>query len=218
MTSIRINRLLPGITTLGPGPRFGVWVQGCALACRGCASVDTWDRAGGADVDVDALARQILDAAARDALTGITITGGEPIDQASGLAALLDAIALDPLGAGLDVLVFTGYALPAARRRGAALLDRADTIIAGPYRADLPSDRPLVASSNQQVVHLTARGALRHADSAGPGHTDPRPTIQVMARGGELVLVGLPRPGDLDRLRAGLADKGVTLEGVSWAR
>ncbi|MEZ5085591.1 MAG: 4Fe-4S cluster-binding domain-containing protein [Tessaracoccus sp.] len=212
MSTLRINRMISGITALGPGRRFGLWVQGCELACPGCASVDTWASDGGELVDVTLLAQQLLAAARRDELTGITLTGGEPIDQAAGLAELLDIVAGHPLGADLDVLVFTGYPRIVAERRGSELLTRADTMVAGPYRATQPSTHPLIASANQELVHLTARSEARHRV------TTASPTIQVLTHDGELVLVGLPEPGDLHRLRAGLSAQGITMEEVSWVK
>lgn len=209
---VRVNRTVTGVTVLGAGVRIGVWVQGCALACPGCASVDTWAYDGGRSVETADLADTIIEAVHTHGLTGLTLTGGEPVDQAEALAVVLDRVRAHPACADLDVLLFTGYPLAAARRRGAALLDRVDTVIAGRYRRDLPSLVPLVASSNQEVHHLTARGKRRYAQAAsGTG-----PTIQLLASGGDLVMVGLPRPGDLDRLRSGLAERGVHLEGTSW--
>lgn len=53
--TVRVARIMAPITVLGPGSRVGLWVQGCALACPGCASRDTWDPGGGHAVDVSRL-------------------------------------------------------------------------------------------------------------------------------------------------------------------
>lgn len=207
---IALNRVVPGITTLGPGRRLGIWVQGCGLACAGCASVDTWDRQAGFRLTPYDLAREIIAQIEQHSLTGITLTGGEPADQSSALALALDIVAAHPLGNDVDVLLFTGYSLPAARKRAAALFRCIDTVIAGPYRRELPSSEPLVASSNQQLQHLTERGAARH--QAAPS----RERIQLLAQNGELTLVGLPAHGDLDRFTDALEERGVRMGSVSW--
>lgn len=215
MNVLRLSRTLAPITTLGPGRRMGIWVQGCTLACPGCASQDTWDPAGGSEMAIDEITRQVLDSVVEHDLTGITLTGGEPLDQADALGELLGRIRTEPVGATLDVLMFTGYALPVARKRGADLLPLLDTIVAGRYRRDLPSPDPLLGSSNQQLVHFTDKGRERHRIT----HTNDgdRRRIQVVAVDGELVMVGIPHPGDLDRIRSGLHAQGVHLEEVSWA-
>ena len=39
---IYLNKAHYPVTTLGPGRRIGLWLQGCTLACPGCVSRDTW--------------------------------------------------------------------------------------------------------------------------------------------------------------------------------
>ena len=44
---VAISRLHFPVTTLGPGRRLGIWFQGCSIQCRGCISIDTWDKTRG---------------------------------------------------------------------------------------------------------------------------------------------------------------------------
>ncbi|MDR1119236.1 MAG: radical SAM protein [Bifidobacteriaceae bacterium] len=237
--TIEVNRVLAPVTALGPGRRLGLWVQGCSLRCPGCASRDTWLRGGGTTVAVTELAADLADRVEAGSLTGLTVTGGEPLDQAPALKRLIiewrgrlapprSARAPraertpqppkpqppkpqrpkpePPAPEGqLDVLLFTGYTASAAKRKAGTLWGELDAVVAGPYRRDLPSDEPLVASSNQELLRLDP------AWEPGPGGR-----MQVMALDGELVMVGLPRPGDLDRLEASLRQRGVTFGGASW--
>jgi anaerobic ribonucleoside-triphosphate reductase activating protein len=203
--SIEVNRILSPITALGPGRRLGLWVQGCSLRCPGCASRDTWVRGAGTSMETETLARDLAARVEAESLTGLTITGGEPLDQAAGVAALVAELRRLLHPRGLDLLIFTGYAMPAAKTRSGPLWALMDAVVAGPYRRDLPSDQPLVASSNQRLLVLTPGW------EPGPGGK-----MQVMVAGGELTMVGLPRPGDLDRLEAELRGRGVHLGGASW--
>ncbi|MDR0365374.1 MAG: radical SAM protein [Bifidobacteriaceae bacterium] len=218
--SVAVNRILAPITALGPGRRLGLWVQGCALRCEGCASRDTWDPSGGRLMPTEELAAELNRLIELHELDGLTLTGGEPFDQAEALAETLRLLRLRPAPsersdsapeipgeskASLDVLAFTGYTASAAKRKAGALWEMLDAVVAGPYRQDLPSDEPLIASSNQQLIRLNPDWE--------PG---PARRMQVMTVDGELVLAGLPRPGDLDRLEAELARRGVVLGGLSW--
>lgn len=119
---LQLNRVAHPVTVLGPGRRLGLWVQGCHIRCAGCASVDTWDPAGGRPVDTEELAEDLASTIVKNRLTGLTITGGEPSEQDAALTDLVTRLrsALDerPEWAGdLDVLVFTGVAARTAARR-----------------------------------------------------------------------------------------------------
>jgi anaerobic ribonucleoside-triphosphate reductase activating protein len=217
---IEVNRILAPVTVLGWGRRVGLWVQGCRLACPGCASVDTWQRGAGRDWAADRLAEVLAQTALQGDLDGLTLTGGEPLDQAEALAqvvrqvtaAVRQARAGDSHPKPFDVLVFTGYPAAAGRRRAGPLWGLVDAAVAGPYRQAQPSAEPLVASANQELLALTALGRARYPLS------DQTPRMQAVAADGDLVMVGLPRPGDLDRIEAGLRRRGVFLGEVSWRR
>lgn len=203
---LRVSRIAAPITVLGPGRRAVVWVQGCTLACPGCASVDTWDAAGGRSVRVEDVVAEVLELVDQHGLDGITVSGGEPFQQAEAVADVLDA--LRAARADLDTVVFTGYDAAVARRRSVRLARLADVLVAGRYDRTQPSDQPLLASANQRIV-TSDRGEHRLADMVAA-------RVQVAADGTDLFVVGLPKPGDLDRLHQALEARGVALAGASW--
>ena len=64
----------------GPGVRFLIFMQGCAMRCRYCHNADTWDTKGGALMSAD----ELLGKAERYSaywgkIGGITVSGGEPL-------------------------------------------------------------------------------------------------------------------------------------------
>ena len=64
----------------GPGVRFIIFTQGCALRCRYCHNPDTWNAAGGQLRSAD----ELLDIAERyrsywGREGGLTVSGGEPL-------------------------------------------------------------------------------------------------------------------------------------------
>ncbi|MFN2495707.1 MAG: 4Fe-4S single cluster domain-containing protein [Pseudonocardiaceae bacterium] len=227
MTKLALNRTHYPVTVLGPGVRAGIWVQGCTIGCSGCVARDTWDTDGGAAVDVAAVLDWLdgIDGP----VDGVTVSGGEPFQQPAALAELLSGIdawrrGIDVwrrgrAGAGrcgraeeVDILVYSGYPWSRLTRtpRLAALLDRCDAVICGPYLARRNSGVALRGSDNQRVVPLTPLGRRRYrSPEAGQ-------RMQVAVTSGQIYCIGIPRSGDMDRLTEHLADAGVLLADVTW--
>lgn len=214
MTTVRVNRMHHPLTVLGHGVRAGVWLQGCTIGCAGCSSRDTWDPDGGAEMDPVTVVRWLDSLPGR--LDGITISGGEPFQQPAGLVALLSTVdgwrrrRAEPV----DVLVFSGY--PWSRLAGwperAEALAFCDAVVAGPYVERRNSGSALRGSDNQKIVTLTELGRQRYGEAS----TQSGPAMQMSLDGDTVRLIGIPRQGDLERIRAGLAARGIAAEAVTW--
>lgn len=211
--TLQISRVYYPVTTLGPGQRIGVWLQGCTIGCPGCISRDTWAADGGTAMAVDELLAwcHSHDAAA---VTGVTITGGEPSEQPAALAGLTTALATQRDRRGWDVLCYTGVEEDEFARRCPEAYTAVDALITGPYRVTDPTDLMWRGSANQRLIPLTPLGHARYDDFVS-ARTD-RPAIQVRMDGERLSMIGVPRSGDMTRLERLLAARGVRLEGVSW--
>ncbi|GAB3430837.1 4Fe-4S cluster-binding domain-containing protein [Actinophytocola sediminis] len=211
MTALRINRRHHPVTVLGHGVRAGIWLQGCTIGCAGCASTDTWDQAGGTPVEPAELVGW-LDGLA-EPLDGVTISGGEPFQQPAALGELLAALAAWRGDRPIDLLVFSGYAWSrlGGRAEYATALAHCDAVVAGPYVERRNTGNALRGSDNQRIVPRTALGEARYG-----GDPARSPALQVFLEGAAVRLIGIPRRGDLDRLRAGLAARGVHTENVTW--
>jgi anaerobic ribonucleoside-triphosphate reductase activating protein len=167
----------------GPHRRFAVWVQGCSLRCPGCCNAELFPREGGAEVEVAALARELRAARELHAVEGLTVLGGEPLEQLPAVLALCRAAR----GLGLGVLVFSGHTLAeiSATPGGEALLAAVDTLVDGRFRADErePADgRRFVGSRNQRLVHQTVRyadPALWRGPPAAEVHVGPDGALSV---------------------------------------
>ena len=213
VVNLRLSRVLSPVTALGPGRRVAVWVQGCALACAGCASEDTWAYDGGTAVTVEDAIELLADEMSRHGLDGLTLTGGEPTDQAEALAATVTGLQAR-VETPLDVLLFTGRTLTAARARAAALLDLADCLVSGPYRPGEFGANRLLASANQEITWRSVQARARYE----PWLADPAvPTLQVSADESDLFLIGLPKAGDLVAFEQEMRQRGVELAGVTWS-
>jgi anaerobic ribonucleoside-triphosphate reductase activating protein len=215
VSTIRVNRTHFPVHALGPGPRFGVWVQGCPLACAGCMSLDTWDAHTGAEMTVADLLDRWVDALARGA-GGVTVSGGEPLAQPGPLRAFLEEV--DRTRSGLrstpDILLYTGYEpaeLDDAQREAAAL---ADVLVTGRFLAGQPTRLLWRGSANQRMVLQTDLGRRRYA--AFVDLTPDRTPLQVEPDPAGVWIIGTPRRGTLSRLERGLRHRGLGPESVTW--
>src|SRR5262249_5553706 len=200
--------------TLGPGRRLGIWFQGCSIRCPGCISADTW-ATGKGGLELTELFRRMEIWLAQ--AEGITISGGEPFDQADALGALL--LGLRERTAA-DILVYSGYSLEALAPRLAVFEGLIDALITDPFLLDAPQTLPIRGSDNQRLHGLSELGRSRFA-----GYDDPasgKVAFDVMFDDdGTVWLAGIPRRGDFVRLRAqlqGLGHQVMTTEDASQRR
>ena len=82
MIGIRLHRIYYPVTTLGYGQRLGIWVMGCERNCPGCISPEM-QPADGPLQPLDAILARIPEDLP---CNGLTISGGEPFDQAEAVA------------------------------------------------------------------------------------------------------------------------------------
>lgn len=198
---VSVSRTHFPVTTLGPGRRVGVWLQGCSLGCPGCISVDTW-RHGLGVVDLDDLLDVVaLHAGAAD---GLTVSGGEPFEQPEALAALLRRWrALSDRSS----FVFTGWELDAVAPWLDAHSDLIDAVMTGPFRLDAPQTLALRGSDNQRLHVLTPLGAEFLAFDRPAVPADRRLDV-MFDEEGDAWMAGIPARGDVLRLRRALAGVG----------
>lgn len=86
----RIHSIESFGTVDGPGIRFVIFFQGCALKCKYCHNRDTWDINGGNLISVDDLLDKIerYKSYILPSGGGVTVTGGEPLLQVKFLINL----------------------------------------------------------------------------------------------------------------------------------
>lgn len=211
---IRVNKAHFPVTTLGPGRRIGVWLQGCHVACADCCSRDTWAPEGGYDIHLDDLLAWCREVG-REGFDGITITGGEPFEQPEELTELLDRLICwrDELQQAFDILCYSGLSVTRLEARYGDILPRIDALIPEPFIAGRPLSRAWRGSSNQPLLPLTPLGIERYP--VGAEHRRGK-RLQVAVEGGAVWCIGIPERGDLHRLESALRERGVVLDEVSW--
>lgn len=207
---LRIHRWMPAVRdVLGPGLRAVVWVQGCSLGCRGCMVPETWAPRGGLLVDPAALACEML---GRPDVEGVTVSGGEPTEQAAPVARLLREMK----AAGKTTWVYSGYRLEelVARDDPATdlLLSCTDVLVDGRYDVSRAGEYRWRGSSNQRIIHLSDAIPLSVTSRLESGGVE----VTLDAEG-SLTVVGVPPPGFLERFQAAMEERGLALHNeFSW--
>jgi anaerobic ribonucleoside-triphosphate reductase activating protein len=182
--ALRVHGFLPYSKANGPGLRAVVWVQGCTLGCPGCFNPETHARDGGQVVSVDEVNQRIEGLG--NTIEGITVSGGEPLQQAPALTRLFRRVRNET---PLSVLVFTGYNWNEVRAMPEAdeLLRCTDLLIAGRYDLSRRLASGLRGSANQTIHRLTKRYTQ--------GEILSTPATEVIiAPGGTVVASGINPP------------------------
>ena len=147
----------------GPGNRFVIWVQGCTLNCPDCFNPETHDINQGEYKSIDILIEQIL--LYKEQIDGITISGGEPIQQIESLITLLKAVKSKT---NLPVLIFTGYTTRKIQqlKEYNELHQYCDALITGPYEQNKKLKTGLLGSSNQEILLFSNRIPLNTLENS----------------------------------------------------
>lgn len=152
---VRIAGLVPESFVDGSGIRFAIFMQGCLRRCEGCHNPNTHKLTDGNVIETEELLNRIE--SRRKILSGITLTGGEPLLQ---FDAALD-LASGAKSLGLNVWLYTGYRYEELTPAADALLNHVDVLVDGEFilaKRDL--ELPFRGSSNQRLIDLNATRRL----------------------------------------------------------
>lgn len=203
---IALSRVHYPVTTLGPGRRLGIWLQGCSIRCPGCISSDTW-AARAPDLEVSELLEHIRPWLQE--CDGVTVTGGEPFEQPEALGQLLRALRESE---DIDILVYSGQ--PLEKLRSSSLLQEGliDCLISDPFDVHAPQTMYLRGSDNQKMTSLTPLGlevfgALDRQTTAADRQLDV-----MFDADGAVWLAGIPMRGDMAKLKLMLEEQGAHLQ------
>eukprot|EP00456_Euglypha_rotunda_P082538 TRINITY_DN81281_c0_g1_i1.p1 TRINITY_DN81281_c0_g1~~TRINITY_DN81281_c0_g1_i1.p1 ORF type:complete len:177 (-),score=18.11 TRINITY_DN81281_c0_g1_i1:10-486(-) len=105
--TIQMHSSLQRSRVNGPGSRAVIWLQGCSLNCPGCWNPLSHSIEGGMEVEIANAVEWVGELHSSGLIDGLTISGGEPMEQASGLLALLQA--LRRRSPNISIGVFSGY-------------------------------------------------------------------------------------------------------------
>lgn len=149
---IRVAGVVNDSITDGPGLRYTLFVQGCPHHCPGCHNPQTHPFEGGTLRGAREIGQEILK---NPMLSGLTLSGGEPVCQAEALVPLCRMVK----ERGLEIALYSGYTFeqliameqPEVRE----LLSLCDVLVDGPFLLEQKSLALLFrGSKNQRILNL----------------------------------------------------------------
>jgi anaerobic ribonucleoside-triphosphate reductase activating protein len=182
---LNIAEICPATRALGPGLRAALWVQGCPIGCPGCIAPDWIPNTPAHRLRPTEVAARLL---STPDIEGITLSGGEPMAQAAGLAEMLRSVRATR--SSLHVICFSGFTYEALLRQPPAsgvpdLLSQIDLLIDGPYVQALNQGDTFAGSRNQRLIPLSQRPL------PGNQRWELR-KLEVHIRDGAILTVGVP--------------------------
>lgn len=150
MEKIRIAGIEEESIVDGPGIRLVLFTQGCNHHCIGCHNPETHSFDGGELVDIDSIVNMVKE---NPLLDGITISGGEPFEQAIECSILAKKVK----DLGLNVITYTGYTFEEilCNKRFRDLLLQTDILIDGKF--DISQKSLMLqfrGSANQRIIDV----------------------------------------------------------------
>lgn len=138
----------------GEGIREVVFLQGCPHHCKGCFSPETW----GFKEDTEetrektiAFRQRLVHKLQQPYISGITITGGDPLDSSNVVEAL--ELAKIAKKYGKNVWIYTGFDWDEIKDY--YIMEFTDVVCDRPFIESLKSPtKPWVGSQNQRVIDV----------------------------------------------------------------
>ncbi len=156
-----IDRILYPVTALGPGNRVAIWTVGCKRKCLGCANPELWKRHPEQKVEPERLASYVNSMKDKQ-IDGITITGGEPFDQAKEIELFIENLEFQT-----EILVFSGYRVEELKRdvEKSHLLDKIDVLIDGAYVREMNDGKSALRGSLNQKIHFFNKNLIENYEN-----------------------------------------------------
>ena len=154
-----LNITAPDINN-GNGVRVTLWVSGCTHKCKGCHNSWTWNYNQGKSLieNQDEILNKLSEWLKRDYIDGITISGGDPLDQSTeSLKELLLLINwVKTTYPTKTIWLYTGFVKEELNEYQNKIIDKIDVLVDGPYKEELRdiAHCPFRGSTNQRILKL----------------------------------------------------------------
>ena len=129
----------------GPGKRLLFFLQGCSLHCKGCINMHLWDFGKGKTIT----ANEILTICNNSNVEGITLHGGEPLDQAAGVFEIVKLLKQN----SFTIILFTGYNKKELKGKQLSVWTMSDLIVSGRFVEEKKNlYMQFRGSTNQRII------------------------------------------------------------------
>lgn len=136
----------------GAGLRVVLWLAGCGHACPGCHNAVTWDAGGGIEFDNNAK-NEIFDELGRDYISGLTLSGGDPLFPASREAVGWLVKEVKEKFPDKTIWLYTGYSWEDIS--DIDFIGQIDVLVDGRFEKELADiNYHWAGSSNQRVIDV----------------------------------------------------------------
>lgn len=151
---MRIASVVTDSIVDGPGLRVAIFTQGCFHNCFGCHNPGTHDPSGGYEESIESIVNKIKK---NYLIDGITLTGGDPFEQAEECAKLAREVKL--IDSKYTIWTYTGYTyeqiLSKNNSSWNSLLDVTDVLVDGPFILSQKSyELKFRGSRNQRLIDV----------------------------------------------------------------
>lgn len=128
----------------GPGKRTVVWFRGCSIRCKNCINPELWNRNPNSNKSIDDVLSMIRD-------DGVTLLGGEPLDQ-EDLEQFIDRLK----ELNKSIILFTGYSKYIYDERKVRITNKCDVVISEPFISELKDDSLYLRGSTNQIISVNS--------------------------------------------------------------
>jgi anaerobic ribonucleoside-triphosphate reductase activating protein len=166
MADLSLHSILSQSEVNGPGERLVIWSQGCTKGCFRCFNPETWKFSSKWMVSSEDLVARVVSSNP----DGITLTGGDPLEQPEALLKFLRLLHDNKSGEDLradflpkGIICFTGFVIEELSGAALECLEYIDLLIDGRYVEQLRYTSGLAGSSNQRFhfSSIPGRGESR---------------------------------------------------------
>ena len=136
----------------GPGLRVSIFFQGCPFHCKNCFNPETWDFNGGEEYTSE-VQKRVLDLAKLSHIKGLSILGGEPLDDKNINGVLELAKSFKEMYPDKSIWLWTGNTFD--NKKDKEIMKYLDVVVDGQYKDELRDPRlKWKGSSNQRVIDV----------------------------------------------------------------
>lgn len=173
----------------GPGKRLVIWFQGCLIHCKGCWNYEMWSFDDKILYSVDELLIEVKHN--EKDIEGITILGGEPLNQSEILYEFL--LKYKKIFPQLTIILYTGYNKSQFKEIDLKIIELCDILIANPYIEEKRNISLNLRGSENQILEFISNKYKQEDFYDGESKIE----IKILPSG-EMVILGYPTDEIMD--------------------